>query len=238
MAIARFALAFLLTATVSQAQTLQELLPPGEYKFPASPGGAEEVKNLYTSGLVALVWQYTCSDGRLPETGFFDAALSDAAPYPPDAMVLTSSGMEGCDGGALAAIWADGKEMGDLTALAALHSCRAVTREEINRALKEHIRNRPLVAWDPRLSVEKLKARCAAVRQKMDTSSDIAVYTSSCRESAVAGLIDVVEEYRTALAQNPEKYANHAGRFVLYLESLEKHLAAPNYLHERYWWKR
>jgi hypothetical protein len=238
----RFVLASIVLASAAHAQELW----PGMESYlkltlvPVAGSNAPEVAvtNLYSAGLVEISWTYSkCADGpHFRHSGHQDLADTLGNPTVQGETVQTPSA-RGCSGGITAAIFADGKELGDPDALRQIHDCRRAKREEVHRTLEDDIFKFPLSGWDPESSVKKLKDRRAQFPMNLYTDDPNVGALQACRTSTLEYLASAIEDYRTSVARNPSKFEPRRAMFLQYLKEMEQALESPIYPSSRTWWK-
>ena len=196
------------------------------------------VTNMYSSGLVALNWEYHGCPGavRTARSGYTDLALGLGNPRAQGQTEQAANAEIGCSGGITAAIFTDGKELGDPETLRQIHECRRVASEEIHRTFEEDISTVPQNDWDPASSVQKLKARRAQFPMYYYTDDNKAVALQGCRTDAIDYVRSSIEAYRSNVASNPAKYEPRRGMFLQYLREIELALKSPTYPSRRTWW--
>lgn len=109
---------------------------------------------------MAASWSYEC-DGLARRRGYGDAALVFADAVAQGSKFPGMSAENVCTGTITAAIFADGKELGDPAVLRRMHNCRKASWEELHRTLKEDILAVPFSNWDVDSALNKLRARRA-----------------------------------------------------------------------------
>jgi hypothetical protein len=187
---------------------------------------------------VALTYEYKCSDPEHPGySGKDDAAANYSNPWEQGQTDEILGPRAGCEGGITAAIWADGKELGNPKALQGIHDCRTVAREEIHLALEGEILATPTSQWDPARSIAKLKVHHADLKQTIYTDDAHAAAMRGCQASEVSGLILDIEDFQKNSSREPDKYATQKGDFLRYLLEMEQALGSPTYPTIRTWWK-
>jgi len=159
-------IAILLGLLFSLAAPAQELMPDMEpyLRTTLVPATYDintiELTNLYNFSLVAASWSYTC-DGSARRRGSGDAALVFTDAVAQGSKFPGMSAENVCTGTITAAIFADGKELGDPAVLRRMHNCRKASWEELHRTLKEDILAVPFSNWDVDSALNKLRARRA-----------------------------------------------------------------------------
>ena len=193
------------------------------------------VNNLYRSPLVAVVYAYKCTETEHGFHGTDDAAVNYSNPSRQGQTINIQSVWPGCTGRIMAAIWADGKELGDPAALRQFHDCRAVEQEEVHLALEEEIMKVPISQWDPAQSITKLNTRRDSF--PMHTTDVNASEIQGCRTTEIYALTIDLEDFQKTASQDPDKYALQRGRFLRFLKEMEQSLGSPTYPAAPFWWK-
>ncbi|HVC47741.1 MAG TPA: hypothetical protein VND90_10880 [Terracidiphilus sp.] len=198
-----------------------------------------DVTNLYHSPLVAVAWKYRCDD---PEhkghDGNIDAAMTYSEPWAAGQTLRTTSAWKGCTGGITAAIWADGKELGDLSTLQEIHECRDVNAEVFHSALEEGILKSPISEWDPARSLEELKTRRAQFAKPLYTDNHDLGWVKSCHWRSLDYLIYQIKNYQSSVEEDPNRYGARRDLFVQYLMEMEKASNARTFPTHHMSWKR
>lgn len=234
----------LLTLLFAPAGLAQELWPgmEGYLKLTLRPAGGDKntvlVTNLYASGLVALYWDYyKCPGGvSAANSGKTDLALGLGNPLAQGQTLQAASAETGCSGGITAAIFADGKELGEPETLGQIHSCRSAAAEEIHRTFEEDISTVPQGGWDPASSIAKLKARRSQFPMYLYTDNPREAALQACRTVAIDYLRSSMESYRASVTSDPAKYGPRRGMFLQYLKEIEQALRSRAYPTRRTWW--
>lgn len=240
----------LLAATPSLAQELRPGMEP-YLKLTLRPADAysntADLTNLYSSALIAVSWRYTCTPGETTgywrdSTGYSggqDVTSSLTNPWETGQTLRIQGAVTGCKGGVTAAIFADGKEIGDTSALRQIHNCRDARREEVRKVLYDDISNAPLAELDIVQSIRKLKARRAEFSETTAVDHDEGEHVADrgCQISALDYLISSFEDYGDSASKEPTKYGPRKNLFLQYWKELEQALGSPTYPATRTWWK-
>lgn len=205
----------------------------------SAPNGTPEfaVVNLYTAGLVAFSWNYDECGRSARHSGNADLAWTLGKPWERGQSTPVGTAASGCTGVITAAVFADGKELGNPDVLRGIHNCRKARWEEVHRTLKEDILAVPLSAWDPDLSVSKLRERRAQFSMYLYTDDSNAAAMQACRTGTIEFLTSQIEDYQSSVKSNPEKYEPRRFIFLEYLKEIETALTSSTYPTNRTWWK-
>jgi hypothetical protein len=105
--------------------------------------------------------------------------------------------------------------------------------------LSEDILTVPLSEWNPEVSLDKLKARRAGFPTFISTNQDLGEHEGdrACRITALDNLKARIEEYRTSVADDPDKFGPRKGAFLHYLMEWDQVLASSTYPLSTHWWK-
>ena len=196
-----------------------------------------ELTNLYAFGLVAVSWDIQC-DGSARHRGSGDAALAFANAVAQGSTFPAGSAGVGCTGGITAAIFTDGKELGDPAVLRQMHNCRKAAWEELHRTLKEDILAVPFSRWDIDSGLGKLRARRAEFPTSISVDHQVPEHEDDrvCRMQTLDYLTSIIADYRSDMVKDPSKYPKRAESFLRYLAGWEGALTSATYP-PAHWWK-
>lgn len=191
------------------------------------------IKNLYSEGLVAYHWVDECSRNR---SGGSDAALTLTKPLEPGKTQRMGFERPECIH-ITAALFADGKELGDPAVLRQMHDCRSAEAEEFHQTLLEDRPKIYLSTWDPESSLSRLYAREGVFKESLNSGDPDEVNIHGCHLIGLETLIGMFKDYQSSVAAEPAKYGRRKGLFLRYLEGIDDALSSITYPSGQTWWK-
>lgn len=136
-------------------------------------------------------------------------------------------------------IFADGTELGDPTALRAIHNCRAVAKDELDTLIEKNIRTIPLTRWDPQQNLPALTQRRASLIYPKDlrNTDEASVDLLSCRMLQLDRLIAKMQDFQSHLSSDPDDYIPRKSLFLVNLEEWNAALTSTTYPTSHTVWK-